>query len=146
MTDNAIQTIDRLCATLSRARLTVREVADSLGTIVQDQGGHLAVTVQPRDPAFTRAVIARDSQTGEPAHVELSLAAAIAVAALRQAFGELTVVPVARAGKPTGIIFRVDHAGQPYTCAILADVQPGQRDIAQSMVSALTVRRDVRLK
>ena len=146
MTSTVIQTIDQLCTILSQARVTVREVADRLGTIVEDQGGHLAVIVRPGDPAFTRASIVRDFQTGEPAHVELSLASAIDVSALQQAFGAFTVLPVARAGKPTGIIFRVDRAGQSYTCAILADVQPGQAGIAQGTVVALTVRRDIRLK
>ena len=137
--------IQRLCARLSEGSLTATALAAELGDTVEDQGPGLAIVVRPTDPAFREARVARAPHGDEPAYVDLTLSdpGALPLSALRDAFGAATTLPRMRPGAPRRVLLHADIAGQPYTCAVIASLQPsGDED--EPTVSAVTLRRDER--
>lgn len=142
---DAIATVRALCDTLAAAEVSVEGVAASLGTIIEDQGGKLGVIVRPADQQFAEAMIVRAHEDGTPAHVRLTVAdpGGLPTAALVAAFGPYDTPPKKRPGAASSIIFYDERPGRPYSCAIIAEVAPGQDGVADGAARAITVRRDV---
>jgi uncharacterized protein (DUF736 family) len=142
-----IDTIQKTCKILSSAPLTVQEVANKLGTLVQDQGGDSSLVVRLDDKDFSTALVARRFHSQEPAHVQLTLTkpSRLTVEDLRRAFGVWSELPSMNWNAPQEIIFYVDLLGTPRTCAIIAGIEPGEQGLEDGTVMTLSVRRDVRL-
>ncbi len=143
-----IETVQKLCQLLSTEPLTAPEVATSLGTIVEDPGKNLPLIVRPSNPFFKEAQVVRQFETNEPAHVELLLAepGALSVEALKATFGDYSEPPKLHWNSPQKIIFYVNKPNLPRTCAVIADVRPGEQGAKDGTVTAVTVRRDIRLE
>lgn len=141
----ALAALQRLCARLGEGALTATALAAEIGSTVEDQGPGLAIVVRPTDPTFREARVARAAQGDEPAYVDLTLSdpVALPLSALRTAFGETHALPRTRPGAPKRMLLQSDSPGQPYTCAIIASLDPsGDKEGAR--VSAVTLRRDER--
>lgn len=126
--------IERLMTHLAHAPLTAHEVIESLGRVTEHYPGN--AFVQPDDAALRSANIVLHYGTDEPAHVELELAAPIAIADLEQAFGAYKRVMPDGKG-PQQIIFYVDPPEQPCTLAVIANVEGDSSRV-------LMIRRDTR--
>ena len=137
--------IQRLCARLSEGSLTATALAAEIGSTVEDQGPGLAIVVRPTDPAFREARVARTPQGDEPAYVDLTLSdpADLPLSALRTTFGQAHALPRTRPGATQRVLLQSDSPGQPYTCAIIASLDPSG-DKEGPSVSAVTLRRDER--
>ena len=142
-----IDTIAGLCRQLSRDPVSIEDVAASLGEVVAglDEGPGLAV--RPRDAGFASALVVPMPDTRAPAVVQLELVGAgtLQVKHLSAAFGSYRALRVHGLGAPPRVGFRVDDAGLPYTCMVMADVKPGPDGVADGDVIAIEVRRDPRL-
>jgi hypothetical protein len=142
-----IDTIQNLIKLLSSDPLTSPQVAESLGKVIGEDKKHAPLPVQPRDSAFRDIKIMR-KPNGTPTSVTLSLSEPhrTTLADLRATFGDYNPMPRMNWQSPQRVMFQVDIPGQPYTCAIFADVQMGQEPADSSVVTAITVRRDMRLE
>lgn len=136
-----IPALRALASLLAADPLTVNEVSDQLGTVTHDFGAN--VMLAPRDPLFKEASVVRGidpttlKPSPTPAHVTLTPAEPPALETLTQAFGPATRVP-AEEKIPPQAIFYLEMPGQPYTVALIAEVQ-------QRRVTRITLRRDQRL-
>ena len=81
--------------------------------------------------------------TDAPAFVRLTLpeSSPLTLRALKKEFGTSKQLPRLHRNAPDEYIIRVDLAGTPYTCALIAEKKPGE-----TAVQAVTVRRDIRLE
>jgi hypothetical protein len=142
-----IETLQQLCILLSSASLTVQDVSASLGTISQDQGGSLAIEVHPSNPAFRKALIVRQLDTQEPSHIELKLAesSTLTVEDLSRVFGHYQELPALHWDRPQEIAFQGSSSNTPYTCAVLAEVIPGEQGVIDGTATTVTLRRDIQL-
>ncbi len=142
-----IEVLRALCEELSRSAVSAREVANSLGTIAEDRGEVSPLVVAPRSPEVAGATVVRQAGTDEPAYVELTPSDpnALSIQALVSAFGEYTRLPRPRPGAPARVAFYPGISGPTHTCAIIAEVVPGRRGLDDATVSAVLVRRDVKL-
>lgn|GEM_PF-6607570 len=141
-----IATIQRLCRLLESPSVTVDSLATGLGTVVPTgEAGSLNVT--PADPELSSARVVREPGTDAPAFLELvpREPGTLSVETLSEALGEYTTLPRIHWSNPRRIIFHLASSGAEYTCAVIADVQPGPTGLADGNVSALTLRRDRRL-
>ncbi len=142
-----IEVLRALCQELSRSTVSAREIANSLGTIAEDRGEVSPLVVAPRDPEVAGAKVVRQAGTDEPAYVELTPADpdSLSVQDLVSTFGGYTGLPRLRPGAPARVAFYPRSAGTTHTCALIVSVRPGERGIDDGTVSAVLVRRDVRL-
>ena len=142
-----IDIIQNLIKLLSSDPLTSPQVAECLGKVLGEDKKHAPLSVKPHDKAFREVKIMR-KPNGTPTSVTLSLAEAqtVTLADLRAAFGDYNTMPRMNWQMPPRVMFQVDIPGQPYTCAIFADLQMGQEPADSSVVTTITVRRDIRLE
>lgn len=143
-----IETLQKLCNVLSQSPLTAPQAATSIGKIIEDPGKDLALRVQPSNPGFKAALIVRQAGTNDPAHVELTLAepSTLSLKALRDAFGKSSKLPNLHVNSSKRLIFEVDLPNTSHTCAVIANVMPGKNGTEDSMVTAVIIRRDIRLE
>lgn len=136
-----IAELQALAALLARDAVTVDDVVAHLGAVTHDYGPN--VLVVPRDTQFLEANVVRDldSRTRRPAnvpaHVDLTPAAAVALAALVMAFGPGKRIP-AEGQVPAQMIFYLALPEQPYAVALIAALKG-------SRATRLTLRRGRRL-
>ena len=136
-----IAELRELAALLAGDPVTADDVVTYLGAATHDYGPN--VLVAPRAPQFLEANVVRDldSRTrrpaNAPAHVELTLAAAVALATLVKAFGPGKRIS---AGEkvPAQMIFYLALPEQPYAVALIVALKGGQ-------ATRLTLRRGRRL-
>jgi len=141
-----IETIERLCRLLETSTVSIAEVGTGLGKVV---GGSddAPLAVKPSDPTIVEALVVREPGTDDPAYVDLvpSEGNAPPIADLEAAFGNFTRVPRVHWNNPNRIIFYPPSPGTSHTCAIIAEVRPGEGGLEDGQVTRLTVRRDRRL-
>lgn len=129
-----------LASLLARDPLMVSEVIAHIGSVIHDYESN--VLIEPSDSQFSEAHVVRniDLETFEPidtpSHVVLMLAEPIEVEDLTQAFGKYDRFE-AEEKVPPQLIFYLDMTGQPYSVALIADVEVDR-------VIEITVRRDKR--
>ncbi len=142
-----IELLHALCRVLSRGAITVREVASELGAITEDRGDGWPLVVAPRNAEIAEAKVVRQAGTDEPAYVELTFAPSgvLPVREMVAGFGAYTALPRLRPGAPARVAFYPRATGTTHTCAIIAEVRPGEQGIEDGIVPAVTVRRDVKL-
>ena len=142
-----IETLQKTSELLSSANLTVQDVAKYLGTLVQDQGGDAGLIVQPNDVDFISVSVARRINSQEPAYVQFNLQGTkrITVETLHKTFGVWSELPNTNWNPLQEIIFYVDLPRMPKTCAIIANVEPGELGLEDGVVVKLTIRRDTRM-
>ncbi|HKP52651.1 MAG TPA: hypothetical protein VJ183_08355 [Chloroflexia bacterium] len=144
-----IETIRKICLTLSAPSLTAGEAAAFIGEIVEDPGESLPITVRPSDSAFSLAEVVRRFGTNEPSYVELSLSgtSTLSVRELAEVFDKYTELLRLHPSKSTRIIFQdINLEEGPCNSAIIAEVKfaPGdERDIDRAAVTSVTVRRNI---
>ncbi len=145
---DVIEVLRALCQVLARSAVTAREVASELGTITEDRGEGWPLVVAPRSAEIAEAKVVRQAGTDEPAYVELTFAPAsvLPVREMVAAFGAYTPLPRLRPGAPSRVAFYPRATGATHTCAIIAEVRPGEQGIEDGIVPAVTVRRDVKLE
>jgi hypothetical protein len=143
-----IETLQKLCNVLSQSPLTAPQAATSIGKIIEDPGKDSALLVQPSHPGFKAALVVRQAGTNEPAHVELTLAepSTLSLKTLTAAFGKSSKLPNLHVNSSKRLIFEVDLPNTSHTCAVIANVMPGKNGSEDSMVTAVTIRRDIRLE
>lgn len=130
--------LQALAALLARDPLTVDDLIEYLGTVMQDYGAN--VVLRPRESAFQEASIVRGVKavgfgpSTVPAHVTLTPVEPPTVETLAQAFGTYTRIP-AEAKVPPQVIFYLDLPGQPRSVALIAEVKQGR-------AVRITLRRD----
>jgi hypothetical protein len=141
-----IDTLQSICRSLSRHPLTAAEIAAEIGATTEDKGAGMQIVVRPADSAFDEAQVVRAAGGDEPAHVELAVnpAGALTVADLVEAFGAYTSLPRAGRKSPERLLFQVDHADMPRTCAVIAALRPGEAP-PSAAIDSVTLRRDIRL-
>lgn len=122
--DYVLSMLKDLCHLLASDPLTVEDVQARLA----DMPVKAAVEPEPGSDA--------------PAFVRLSLRASgrLTLDSLQGAFGPFRRLPAMHRGAPEEHICRLDHEGTPYTCALIAEKEPGD-----AAVLAVSVRRDIRL-
>ena len=161
--EQMIETIQKLCDTLSAKKLTVDEVANSLGTEWLDSPLTSSEnrTVRPFDLSFKYAIVFVNPYNFEqPMIVSLypEDALSLSVKAMRSVFGDyrktVRFFSIARPSKnplaplavpqPPNIIFNVpsDSEGTK-KCSIVVTVKEGELGIEDGTVIDLGVRREV---
>ena len=142
-----IDTVKRLCRLLESSFVSAEQAAESLGAITAVSGDNVSLTVKPSDPTVSEALVVRSAESEEPAYVELvpSEGTAPTVAELEASFGGYTRTPRVHSNSPHRIIFYPRSPFTSHTCAIIAEVSPGERGLEDGQTTRLTVRRDVRL-
>ncbi len=142
-----IETLWEICQVLSTAPLSAQEVAQRLGKILQNPDGNAPIIIQPNNVSFKEAMIVREMDTNEPASVEFTLSkpGELSLSALRDRFGNYSITPKIHFNSPIKVLFYVDITGSPYTCAIIAQIQPGDQELDDGLLTAVTIRRDIRL-
>ncbi len=161
--EQMIETIQKLCDTLSLQKLTVDEVVGSLGIELVDSP--LAVStnriVQPFDPSFKYAVVfANPYNSEQPMTVSLypEESPPLSVKAMRSVFGDyrktvefFSIAPPSQSPRgprvilrPPDIIFNVlsDSEGTK-KCSIVVSVKEGELGIEDGTVIEVGVRREV---
>jgi hypothetical protein len=129
---DAIGAVKQLCAALTADNASVEDVATGLGAT-------LAV--------FKTARLVPAVGTNEISYAELSLGqpGTLSVRDLQAAFGAYTSVPRLHPNQPSRVLFSVEDSGLSHTCAIIAEVEPGDGGLENGQVTGVTVRRDIRL-
>ena len=144
-----IETLWETCQVLTKAPLSVEEVAEKLGKILQNSGGNAPVIIQPYDLSFKEAMIVREinSNSNEPAFVKFTLSkpGQLPLSVLSDRFGNYSVPPKVHFNSPTKVIFYLDQTNSPYNCAIVADFQPEDQEVEKGRINAVTIRRDIKL-
>lgn len=134
-----------VCGVLCGATARARDVAGSLGEVVEDPDG-MPLVVRPSDARLSVVRVAREP-SGEAASVDLVAAegALPGVAALVAAFGPYRVPPRVSWNSPVRIVFAPDPgADLPAACTIIATLGPGADPIDAGAAAVLTLRRDPR--
>ncbi len=144
--NRALEVIRDVAEALTQPDPTVSGVAETLGTVVDDQAGSGTLVVDPRVDLFERAhVVPADG--GAPAHVTLRLRAPspLTLEALERAFGSYSELDRIHWDDPREALFIVDREGRSHTAAVLAEVDPIDELGPGSVVGQVSVRRDERL-
>jgi hypothetical protein len=96
---------------------------------------------------FKTARLVRGVGKEDVAHAELTLSSSgsLSIAELEQAFGAFRTLPRVHPNQPLRVLFSLDDSKMSHTCAIIAEVQPGDRGLDDGHVTGVTVRRDIRL-
>jgi|WetSurMetagenome_2_1015567.scaffolds.fasta_scaffold125405_1 hypothetical protein len=136
-----IAVLQELASLLARDSLTVDQIIAKLGTVLHDYGSNILVTTS--NLLFKEANVVREinlatlEPSNAPAHVILTPAEPVSLKILARAFGEYKNVP-AKEKIPSKVIFYLEMPGQPYSVALIAEVE-------NSRALKITLRRDVRL-
>ncbi|HBE19951.1 MAG TPA: hypothetical protein DEG17_04705 [Cyanobacteria bacterium UBA11149] len=161
--EQMIETIQKLCDTLSAQKLTVDEVANSLGTEWVDAPLTSSEnrTVRPFDPAFKYAIVFVNPYNYEqPMIVSLypEESLPLSVKAMRSVFGDyietepsFSIIPPSKKPReprvilrPPIIVFNVpSDSGGRKKCSILVRVKEGESGVEDGTVIDLGVRREV---
>jgi hypothetical protein len=139
-----LETLHLLAQVLSKDPVTVHEVAHAVGTGKITTGEHKPITIEPKASDFQKIEIVRKGDTDVPSYVTLTPAGGkrLILDQLRAVYGDYRPLPRSNPDSPQRLMFRVKTPGMPYTCAIIADVDPEERVSGESRVTAITLRRD----
>jgi hypothetical protein len=138
-----IDTIKEVCSILAKPLATVQEVAVKLGKLVRDQGGSLPLIVQPRDPAFTKALVTRQFDSQQTAAVILTPAnsADLTVQALQASFGNYIALRSQIEDMAPRIQFYLGDPAKVGSTSVIATLTPDDwEDTDRGTVSELTIQ------
>lgn len=128
---------------LSQDPLTMEQLVTRIGPVVDDGGSDRAWQLQPTDPRWRSARVARDRETGVPFLLELAPSEVITVSALGARFGAYQPLR-SHEDLPRQVVFRLPDTGLPYRAALIASLADSD-DVDDATVVLLGVRRDPRL-
>jgi hypothetical protein len=135
-----------LARLLSQDPLTMEQVIARIGPVIDDGGRDRAWQLQPSDPRWRSARVARDRDTGAPFLVELAPSlgsGALTLAALRVRFGDYQRLR-GHEDLPRQVVFQLPDAGLPYRTTLIASLDDSD-GLDDATVVLLAVRRDPRL-
>ncbi len=141
-----IETIERLCASLSERAYSAREAVELVGDLTERRGLGLPLIVRPRDEDFAEARVASRADEEQLSFIQLSVATSatpLTLAELAARFGGYSTPPMVHPGGPVRVIFQHDSAGSFASCAIIAELGAGP-DMPARPVQAITIRPDAR--
>jgi hypothetical protein len=137
------ESLEEICGFLADPSLTVHELAPKLGTLIEDQGGNLALIIRPKHPCFARAMVTRQYGTQRPATVELALAESVdlSVETLKESFGDYLLLGRQLGDKAPRIKFYLGEPTEIGSASIIATLMPDQWDnIEDGTVAELTLQ------
>jgi hypothetical protein len=126
-----IDKLNALCMLLSDEPLNMYTLATSLGDVTAEY--KYVVKVRPADEEFAEVNVARQVDSEEVAHVDLSLSEPLPLKHLVNAFGEYEPLPPIP-NEPEYVVFYVQRTERLHRVAMIATVQQGD-------VSDITLRR-----
>ena len=146
--ENLINLIHSLIESFSSRPIPVIQLAERLGEVTNDWEPGLPAVVLPHDQVFSEIQVIPEVDGSDAEQVWLRLAKPVdlRVCDLHSSFGKYHLMPGLRPGGSEKLLFDIDPHGQPFTCSLIAEVQPGRGSSMRKTVAALTIVRQIRLE
>jgi hypothetical protein len=141
--DSLTATIQELIDLLVQDGLTVEDVAAVVGPVVVDPGAPLPIDLRPVLAGVRAAEVARYPDTEQPYTliIKIDPDAHVSAAALQAALGDYRQVRTHR-GMPAELMFFPPGRGELWQVVVIAQLEPGVKDLNGGPIVRIAFRRD----